>query len=339
MSKIIKTDEIHALSTSVVIDGDVSATNLSGTNTGDQVVPANEAGSVNNFITAYNSTNGSWSKAQPTWANVDKTTSSIADITTKDHNDLSNKDLAGNHAKLIPSADGTTAIQITKADGTTVILNIDSSNKVLKVYNKLEVYDNDNTTLREFIDNNGFKQVRYRDEYVSGPWVEASGAAAPDLVNVTIGGVGTRKYAFDGSATEERLSNSFEIPHDIALTEVNNDTLFIEWHVHFRPSTNNSGDVKWFLDYCYSPFGGAPIAQTSASFIKSVSANQQYFQLVEGVEIPKPVGGWGIGGIITFNLRRSPSDVQDTYPDDVLLVKTALHVPVNDSGSRQRYIK
>lgn len=62
--------------------------NTSNTNTGDQVVPANEAGSSNNFLTAYNSTTGAWTKARPTWANIDKTTSSIADITTRSHTAL-----------------------------------------------------------------------------------------------------------------------------------------------------------------------------------------------------------------------------------------------------------
>ena len=59
--------------------------NTSGTNTGNQVVPANEAGTANNFLTAYNSSTGAWTKARPTWGNIDKTTSSIADIATKDH--------------------------------------------------------------------------------------------------------------------------------------------------------------------------------------------------------------------------------------------------------------
>ncbi|MFA6475724.1 MAG: hypothetical protein WCV88_06085, partial [Patescibacteria group bacterium] len=62
---------------------------VSGTNTGDQVVPANEAGSANNFLTAYNSTTGAWTKAQPTWANIDKTVSDIGDLNLRSHTSLS----------------------------------------------------------------------------------------------------------------------------------------------------------------------------------------------------------------------------------------------------------
>ena len=45
-----------------------------------------------------------------------------------DHSALANRDIAGNHAKLIPALNGTTAIQITKADGTTVVVNVDTTN-------------------------------------------------------------------------------------------------------------------------------------------------------------------------------------------------------------------
>lgn len=65
-------------------------------------------------------------------AKVDKT-GSLTDITTRNHNDLQNRDLAGNHAKLVPLADGTTAIQITKADGITAVINVDTTNGFLGI--------------------------------------------------------------------------------------------------------------------------------------------------------------------------------------------------------------
>jgi hypothetical protein len=43
------------------------------------------------------------------------------------HSALINRDVAGNHAKLIPTVDSTTAIQLTKADGTPII-DVDSTN-------------------------------------------------------------------------------------------------------------------------------------------------------------------------------------------------------------------
>jgi len=51
------------------------------------------------------------------------------------HSLISNRDVAGNHSKLIPLTNSTTAIQITKADGTTPIINVDSTNGNVGLYN------------------------------------------------------------------------------------------------------------------------------------------------------------------------------------------------------------
>ncbi len=112
-----------------------------------------------------------------TWANIDKTTSSIADITTKSHTlltdigtnthatidtsilnstthigasvahgvtgnivgttdnqTLSNKTLTAPNINILkPATDSTTAIQLTKADGSTPIVNVDTTNKIVSI--------------------------------------------------------------------------------------------------------------------------------------------------------------------------------------------------------------
>ncbi len=66
---------------SVVASGSVTGSNISGTtsgtNTGDQTVPSNTTSTANQFFTAYNSTTGAFTKAQPTDANL-----STSDVTT-----------------------------------------------------------------------------------------------------------------------------------------------------------------------------------------------------------------------------------------------------------------
>lgn len=220
-----------------------------------------------------------------------------------------------------------------------IFFKVDTTNR------KLQIFDTDGVTVREEIDGNGFKQTRYRDEYAGGSYVAAAAAAAPDEVQYTIGGVGTRMYSFDGNVTEERLSNSFEMAHDIDFDALNAETLFLEAHVHFMPSTNNAGDVEWFFDYTYIPLNAAPIVQSSLVGLCTVAANEQYHHKICAfknglvVKIPKPASGFGIGDIILFTLRRTPTGTNDTYTDDAILIKVALHVPTNDFGSRQRYIK
>ena len=186
-------------------------------------------------------------------------------------------------------------------------------------------------------------ELRWRDEYVSGVWQPAAAQAAPDVENYTIGGIGVRKYSFDGGNTEERISNHFEIPHDIPIDLINDGTTWIEAHIHWQPSTNNTGTVQWFFDWCYLPLNAAPIAMTGLSYTQTINANEQYFQKLCAFEVggvaklPIPAGGFNIGGIIQFNLRRTPTGDNDTYPDDAILIKVALHVPTDDRGSKNIY--
>lgn len=49
------------------------------------------------------------------------------------HNDIQNRDVAGNHSKIVPATDSTTAVQITKADGTTPVVVTDTTNTRLGI--------------------------------------------------------------------------------------------------------------------------------------------------------------------------------------------------------------
>ena len=70
-------------------------------------LPSNEGGASNNFLTAYNSTTHAWSKARPTWANIDKMTSSLADLATRACANLS--DAGGACSKNVGTTAGTVA--------------------------------------------------------------------------------------------------------------------------------------------------------------------------------------------------------------------------------------
>lgn len=76
------------------------------------------------------------------------------------HNDLANRDEAGSHAKIVPLADSITAFQVTKADGTTIMLNADTINDVLKTgiagYENNITADNDIPN-KKYTDNSAIK--------------------------------------------------------------------------------------------------------------------------------------------------------------------------------------
>jgi len=212
--------------------------------------------------------------------------------------------------------------------------------------NVAEFLDSDGTMVQK-IDSLGFGNVFYRDEYPSGIWTNAAGAAAPDIVGYTIGGVGVNRDAFDGGTIEEKKSNTFEIPHDIDIDAVNDGTKVIEVHVHWRPASSTAtGQVKWFFDWSYSAYLGDPIAMTSLSCKRNLTTATQFRhyidQFTDGSSVVKleiPVGGFDIGGLILFNIRRKPTDAEDDYTADVILEQVALHIPVNSDGSRTIFNK
>jgi len=174
-------------------------------------------------------------------------------------------------------------------------------------------------------------QPTYRDEYPAMV-IPASGAAAPDDTAHTIGGVARTLRAFDGNATQEILSGSFEIPHDYQIGGA------IEVHVHWRPSTTGTGTVIWYFDWEYSPPNAAPIPQTAKQVEINIASDKQYFHLLSTMgTLPQPSTPFAIGGKIGFNIRRTPTT--DTYGADALLEQISLHVPCDTLGSRQIYVK
>lgn len=184
------------------------------------------------------------------------------------------------------------------------------------------------------------RAVTYRDEYVGGIYFVPQGANAPDEVNVTIGGVVTKKYAFDGVNTVEKLGNTFEIAHDVDVGSINAGTENLQQHIHIGPSNATStGTAKFFVDWCLVKSQGAPITGTQISITVDITASQQYYNLISGSTLPTTSEDFAIGDLIEFTLTRNYDDAGDTYPADVIFYKTALHVPMDTQGSRQLYVK
>jgi len=111
-----RTVNSHALSANVTVTaGDVGAPSGSGTstgtNTGDQVVPANTTGTASQWFSAYNSTTGAFTKSQPTFTDLSAHPTTIAGYGITDFNSLGD-------ARWQPlDADLTSWAAITRASG------------------------------------------------------------------------------------------------------------------------------------------------------------------------------------------------------------------------------
>lgn len=195
-------------------------------------------------------------------------------------------------------------------------------------------------------EDNGFMvslgtALSWRDEYVGGQYFVPSGANAPDEVNITVGGVSTKKYAFDGVNTVEKLGNTFEIAHEVATAWVNSGTVSIEQHIHCGASTTASGTATFVINWALLKANGGAVV-TGSNITASVyfdGTQELYANHIFGDFLITPAEGFNIGDLIEFTLTRDYSLASDTYASDVIFYKTALHVPQDTLGSRQIYIK
>ena len=160
----------------------------------------------------------------------------------------------------------------------------------------------------------------------------ATGNSAPDLI--TLYGQGNIVgRSFDGVNTLEQLYGGDEIKHTYAEGED------IYPHIHWMPTTNNVGNIKWNLDYALynsEQSQTQPIVKT----ISVVDSTNGVAWFPHVIHFPTIDGtGIKIGSHFRFRLYRNPSDVLDTYAYDVVLDSFGLHIPINSDGSREIGVK
>lgn len=156
------------------------------------------------------------------------------------------------------------------------------------------------------------------------------GASAPDLVQFLAAG-SINAYAFDGTVTAEQLYGSFELLH--GWKQGTN----IEVHLHWSPTTTNTGNVKWQLEYTWQNLDGTfgastTIAVTTAAGGTAWSHNISKFADISG-------SGLRIGSAFVFRLFRDPTDASDTYAFDAALINVGIHYQIDTIGSKERYLK
>jgi hypothetical protein len=96
------------------VTGAVTGSNLSGTNTGDQVVPVNTTSTASQFFTAYNNITGAFTKAQPAFSDVSGTATSGQYVTM-----VGDSGSGGTKGAVpAPAAGDAAASKFLKADGT-----------------------------------------------------------------------------------------------------------------------------------------------------------------------------------------------------------------------------
>jgi len=170
----------------------------------------------------------------------------------------------------------------------------------------------------------------------SGVWVDFNfgvgaltrGSAAPDLI--TIGSTSIETLGFDGVNTLEEVSAVAEMNHNWR------EGTIIKPHVHWLPSTNDTGNVHWQLEYVIIQDDAVAGAGRTIEVIQAAAETAWTQQFASFPDIVTT--GLAIGAQIFFRLFRDPTD-EDTYGADAAVATFGLHVQVDTLGSRQVGVK
>lgn len=234
---------------------------------------------------------------------------------------------------------------ITTAESGSVQYKGNDSENTLEVLNLTdEIVSSFSNTSQKFgnITNNNYSEIEsdgtlsfhgdatvFKDISLSGLMFAPGGSAAPSLISFVNANCLT--YGFNGSNTTERLYITTEMNHDYK------EGSELELHVHWTPTTANTGNVKWQLYYTWQSKDGTfgtPQLLTAISSARGTAWQNTYetFGTISGV-------GKTINSQLVLQIFRVPTDGDDTYPDNAALVALGIHYECDTVGSRQRLSK
>lgn len=148
------------------------------------------------------------------------------------------------------------------------------------------------------------------------------GSSSPTWATV-LGGL--QGWTFDAAAVEE-LQGCEEVLHDY---KEGSDIIV---HIHWRPTTTNTGTVRWGLEYSWTNIG-ATATSTSTIYVEQASTGVVGRHQI----IPFPtIAGTGqkIGSMFQCRLFRDASNVADTYTGEAFMAQFGIHYERDTLGSR-----
>jgi hypothetical protein len=130
----------------------------------------------------------------------------------------------------------------------------------------------------------------------------------------------------------DQLYGCFEIPHD--YKEGSN----LRFHIHWIPSTTDTGSVVWILDFsCANANDVFPATENLKKTVAAAGAANTH-QLSELAPI---VSGTGkkIDSVVPFRLKRGEVADGDTFTGVAIALSVGVHYECDGIGSNQIFIK
>ena len=136
--------------------------------------------------------------------------------------------------------------------------------------------------------------------------------------------------AFENLASDI-VYGSFEIPHTY------NEGSDLEVHLHWSPSSTNTGRCDWVMKYTYANMNGVFGAEETLTFQQEGSGVVNKNQYVSAnVFIDGTAKALKIGAVFLFALSRPTGDA---FTGDAFLHEVGVHYQRDTLGSRQMAIK
>lgn len=155
----------------------------------------------------------------------------------------------------------------------------------------------------------------------------------PNFAQVLTNGSGSQgvyTYLFSASA-EEELFFSVQLPH--AWKEGTD----IEPHVHWFPTTTNTGTVRWGLEYTWASVNGT-FGNTTIIYVNDAADGTAFkHQLADFAAISAT--GQTLSSMLMCRIFREAGNVADTYTGDVGLLEIDFHHRIDSLGSLSEYVK
>ena len=123
-----------------------------------------------------------------------------------------------------------------------------------------------------------------------------------------------------------------QLPHSRKLSSP------LVFHVHWAPTTTNTGNVLWRLSYMASDLNGTFSGTlTDLDIVHASSGIVGKHQIISFAEVAGI--GAAVSTMIMWKLTRVAGDVLDTYTGNARLLEFDIHYQIDTVGSRQEHTK
>lgn len=156
-----------------------------------------------------------------------------------------------------------------------------------------------------------------------------AGVTGPDIINWNSSSI--KVHAFDGGTSMEELHEQTMLMPDYL------EGSDITFHGHWSATDAGTGNVKWFIDYVVVSDTGDIATGTAESVVDATTGTAWESN---GFDVATVTGtGFSIGDQVLFRIYREPTDAQDTYASDAVLLVFGIRYQCDGFGSRTRTSK